>query len=299
MTHPTKRLVLEKVSRLKGVRDWIVRKLLVRLGSDQEQAGLAELAVSNRDAIGLDVISDGLYEKDILYLLFDRVLQPYKEKFLNGVAIDVGANIGNHALFFSSRFQKVIAFEPNPTAALFLRGNLRLNNSRNVLVYEYGLSNQDRKAHLEIREHNNLGSAAVSEHDGTEITLRTLDGTCDNELADFDVCLIKVDVEGHELAVLQGAKNLISTQKPIMMFEVAKKHGSDGADEIFYFLREQGYKGFYSVARDYRFPKLKSPWFRALIRLIFGTRYQLSQWEELDDRFYNCVVALEREIDWL
>lgn len=66
------------------------------------------------DHIGDEIFINGLYEMNLLHGLFDCVLGRFSDKFLHGTCLDVGANIGNHSLFWSTRFKSVYAFEPNP-----------------------------------------------------------------------------------------------------------------------------------------------------------------------------------------
>jgi hypothetical protein len=60
-----------------------------------------------------------------------------------------------------------------------------------------------------------------------------------------DVDLIKIDVEGHELAVIEGAVDTILRCKPHLIIEIEQRHISKPIDEIFDFILQQGYDGFF------------------------------------------------------
>lgn len=82
------------------------------------------LAVFSRDHVGIRVQVDGLYEKPYLEFFIEWL------KFnFSGLALDVGANIGNHSVFFSKYFQKVMSFEPNPSTYHLLSYNATLGKN--------------------------------------------------------------------------------------------------------------------------------------------------------------------------
>ena len=289
---------LHRLSRLGMLTDALFKRWLRARAARATRDGYDDLAVSGRDMIGSDVLTDGLYERALLKTLFDDLLAPRAKEFSEGVAVDVGANIGNHSLFFSHRFSKVLAFEPNPTAVHFLRGNINLNDAGNVDVHTFGLSDQSRTAFLGMREGNNIGSGSMLADRTSEslsIEVKTLDEVLESDYEDETIRLIKIDVEGHELGVLRGAGKLLKKQKPILLFEVAGKYGEAGSDAVLQFLREVGYRGFFTVAKDHPLPELRSKASRIMVRLILGASYEMRRWDTLDDRFYNAVIATESE----
>ena len=70
------------------------------------------LAIFAFDHVGLAINSHGRYENDILNATFQFLKS--KELIGDGAALDVGANIGNHSVFFAKYFNKVVSFEPHP-----------------------------------------------------------------------------------------------------------------------------------------------------------------------------------------
>ncbi len=138
-------------------------------------------------------------------------------------AIDVGASIGMYAAEMARHAAKVIAFEANPQVAAF---TARVA-PRNVEVINVALSSTSGRASLKIPL-NAKGHAIdelatiepgnplhASEAASTHVEMKRLD---DFEISDCS--FIKIDVEGHEEAVLDGAAALIAAQRPVLMVEL-------------------------------------------------------------------------------
>ena len=63
------------------------------------------------DHIGDSIFVDGLYEGALLQSAFSTLLHSYAGRFAESACLDVGANIGNHSVFFADRFARVVAVE--------------------------------------------------------------------------------------------------------------------------------------------------------------------------------------------
>jgi len=95
---------------------------------------------------------EGIYER--------RFLDLVKSHLPSGaVVIDVGANIGNHAVYLSDACAEIHCFEPNPTVVERLRENLRLNEIDNAHVHPVGLSDQNAELHFAVDHDGNLGAS--------------------------------------------------------------------------------------------------------------------------------------------
>jgi FkbM family methyltransferase len=142
-----------------------------------------------------------------------------------GTMIDVGANVGFYSLVGSLAFDHVHAFEPCSATFVRLERNIQLSRKRHVRAHSIGLSSVNETAALRTSP-NNTGSNAVVRkgsvmHEAKaleEIQLRTLDEVA-TELSLSDVGFIKVDVEGHESAVLRGAHETLSRWHPAVFVE--------------------------------------------------------------------------------
>lgn len=154
-----------------------------------------------------------------------KVLQP------DFVILDVGANIGFHTLNFARICSKgfVHAFEPDNKSFKTLSANIELNNFRNVAVHPIALGAKDEKLPFYKLYINNPGANRIlahapSSHFGQQqVDVRTCDHIAD-ELMLQRLDLIKIDVEGFELFVLQGATNTINKYRPILFVELAEKN---------------------------------------------------------------------------
>jgi FkbM family methyltransferase len=247
------------------------------------------------DHIGDSIFMDGLYEGAALYSVFYGLLANHAQKFARSSCLDVGANIGNHSMFFADRFARVISIEPNPVFCLAFRATLALNKLANVQLLECGLGAETgRLAYRQASAANLGGSHFLSATDEGSADYPALEIKVGDEVMESlnirDLALIKIDVEGLELAVLQGLQRTLARQDPIVMFEAHPEVDRAGAEATLAYLRKLGYVHLYSCERpriSRREPKLK----RALFRLRHGSKPRAIRLEVLDDRQYLMLFA--------
>lgn len=134
--------------------------------------------------------------------------------------IDIGANIGNHSLFFAKymKCKNVYAFEPmQKNTALF---NINLSAMKDkCFLYEIALSNINGKKPLYNTEINNNGGFSLNKNEKSIKVLDEIDVVKLDNFGFTDVTFIKIDVENHENEVLQGAKQTILKNKPTIILE--------------------------------------------------------------------------------
>jgi FkbM family methyltransferase len=139
------------------------------------------------------------------------------------VMVDVGADIGNHAIYLSRYFSKIVCFEPSPDIVARLSSNIRLNGLTNIDVKAVGLSNRDALLHYKLNRSGNLGASGFqSEANAETVDLPVKRGDDCLQLDRLD--FLKVDVEAHELQVFQGLQYTILKHWPIISFEF---HGQE------------------------------------------------------------------------
>ena len=156
--------------------------------------------------------------------------------------IDIGANVGLYTYRFAQLFRHVESFEPIPLCAKIISSS----KLRNVTVHNTALSNQHGQATLNIPatggpEATSFASLSnqFAEADTLTVDLQTLDSF---EFSEVD--LIKIDVEGHELEVLQGGLETLKRQSPTLLIEIEQRHHpASGIEEIFDFILALGYRG--------------------------------------------------------
>ena len=159
-------------------------------------------------------------------------------------AIDIGVWWGPWTYMLAKRVPRVDAFEPNPDLVAALREampeNVQLHSvalgetpGETTLWIPPGGMGTEGRATLEPGRRPDVGGRLVS------VQRARLDSF---DLR--DVGFIKIDVEGHEFAVLRGAVNLLETQQPNLMIEIEHRSSDeDHIDEIVAFLAERGYAG--------------------------------------------------------
>jgi len=171
-----------------------------------------------------------------------RTGQPYEAKVLyhifrqgfKGTAIDVGAHIGNHTLWFALACGlKVYAFEPLEYRALM--DNLQINslngNDGSVRAWPVALGDRAGRAGAVGK-----GTLESREIDGSDtVPVCVLD---DFHLSD-DISLMKIDVEGWEPQVLRGARETITKNRPVIYAEARDKKAHARNEKV---LKELEYK---------------------------------------------------------
>lgn len=141
----------------------------------------------------------------------------------DGVVFDIGANVGVYlaALHAWKRGRlKLVGFEPIPTTLAFLQQTLVLNGVP-ARIEPVGVSNADGELRLTAYSHgwNNFWiKDEHSEHPSISVRTRSLDAWI-AEHPEIEPDAIKIDVEGHELAVLEGAVALLARKRPALMIE--------------------------------------------------------------------------------
>ena len=143
--------------------------------------------------------------------------------------IDIGANVGNHALYFATRMNaaRVVVAEPNPLALAPLVANVVINDLTDVIdlgALGVGLSDQSQGGFGMKRHDKNLGATKMFEGRGALEVHRG-----DDLFADEAPDLIKIDVEGMEMKVLSGLEETISKHRPMILIEVDGENDADFA----------------------------------------------------------------------
>jgi len=166
--------------------------------------------------------------------------------------IDIGANFGYHTLLFSHNCsENVYAFEPQIQNFELLEENVKNNEIKNVILYNYACGDENCEVKMPIYECNykiNMGDITPN----INCLNNNFSTTKSILLDEFDfpskIDLIKIDVQGWEKKVLIGATNLLKTHKPILIiefeyFQLEKTNTT--CKELFDFIREQNYYIFY------------------------------------------------------
>jgi FkbM family methyltransferase len=127
--------------------------------------------------------------------------------------VDVGAYKGYYAVRMARRCEHVIAFEPNPRNRRILEGNARLNGLGNVTILPYAVGEARYRAKLYPAASGSTLLEGYVDAEPVEVEVVPLDEVVDR------AGVIKVDVEGYEARVVQGARKLIERLKPTLVIE--------------------------------------------------------------------------------
>jgi FkbM family methyltransferase len=184
----------------------------------------------------------GIYE----HYIFDYIREKIDIKGKN--IIDIGANFGFHTLEFAELVEHghVFSFEPQKLVYYQLCGNVILNGFDNVTTYNTALSDEVNVLKMENLQYHsevdiNIGNAhldACYDNGYNLVNVNTLDSY------NFEnVSILKIDVQGYEPRVLDGAKETINKNKPTIFIEVEEPqlYGMESKD-IFERLDALGYE---------------------------------------------------------
>jgi len=209
------------------------------------------LLLKGNDLIS-NAVRNGGYEIEV-FALSHKLL----EKHENGVVLDIGANLGSFTVPLAARNPRFTfhAFEPQRIVYYQLCANTFVNGLDNVHCHHFGLSDKRDRFQTVVPDYANevnIGAFSVDKE------VRENDYECKTEgmketmavfpLDDgqhFNVRLIKIDVEGHELEVVKGAKQTIKANNyPPIIFEAWnwKPWFEPKRKELFTFLEKLGYQ---------------------------------------------------------
>jgi len=166
------------------------------------------------------------------------------------IIMDIGANVGDISMHFAQYTGdkgQVHSFEPDPTNFSRITKNLSLNNFKNIQLNNVGLGSQQAHLKMIVRDEHNRGMNQL-------VKEKVKEGEIGIEIIKLDdyiaakgiihIDLIKIDVEGFDFEVLNGASNTLDTIKPDLFIELddrcLKKQGSS-ARELVAFLNSKSY----------------------------------------------------------
>lgn len=169
----------------------------------------------------------GAFEKPLLYFLRDCLNSLGETEPGDTVYCDVGANIGQHALFMSRVATQVHAFEPYPPVSEQLEAHLIRNRIDNVCLHKLGLGDEDGTLPFFAPSGSNTGVGsfdADSQQRGNTPAGQLRIARGDAYLTDLALTrldLMKIDVEGFERKVLAGLRDTLQRFRPVLVIEVS------------------------------------------------------------------------------
>lgn len=217
-----------------------------------------------------------------------------KLKIQRRTFIDVGANYGIWSMYLASRFVNVEAFEPNEEVTLSLR-NL---GKSNVRLHHFGLDTVEHVGTIFIPRidsvyvHQRASAFKNAEHN-QEIRVRF---TSLDKFNFENVDLIKIDVEGSEAQVLDGAISTINRNRPILIVEIELRHNAKGRETISR-IESLGYSGYFLMDNkmvsisEFYFEKYQLPNGKVLGKIQYINNFIFIPIERRDEVLMDCKLG--------
>jgi len=191
------------------------------------------------------------YEGDYVFQTVETTQDYYESALLNrwsplvrdpAFILDVGANLGNHTMFWSRFFPGagIISMEPLPENYECLIRNIADNRLSSVRALRVAAGEKPGHVCIDSFDPENLGSTSFRYSDDQEtITaeIRTLDSVRE-EFRLSGIGLVKIDTEGFELSILKGMPVILEQDRPVLWIEC----GADTIAEVLRLLTEKNYR---------------------------------------------------------
>lgn len=261
-----------------------------------------DIAVFVNDQIGSDIITFGRYDRQNLEMTQQVLTKLTKsDGFRDEVCLDIGANIGNHALYYSKLFSQVIAFEPNPIVYKLLQASILRNRITNIRLCTVGLGPIKEKKNLSIYDENLGKSSLVHETDDghAEFDIEIEIDVGDDLIKEINIgqsriSFIKIDVEGFEADALKGLRSTILKHHPVICIELNFLSDKEAATAAINVLNTLGYKDFYVLERAHPF---NSRYINLLFRMFHGDELDLARLKKYESVNYPQVFCVASPAD--
>ncbi len=169
--------------------------------------------IDNNCAVINALLKNRTWEKKITNI-FNKYVKP------DWVCIDVGTYIGLHTLTLSKLCETVIGFEAQPLIYDCLNNTINNKNITNVILHNIALSNEQGDTQIFTNNNGNASLAGIRDH-LFKYNYNIKKNTLDNYNIPH-VDLMKIDIEGSEWIMLEGATELINKCRPMIILETFK-----------------------------------------------------------------------------
>ncbi|EGK8061560.1 FkbM family methyltransferase [Campylobacter lari] len=155
------------------------------------------------------------------------------DKYLSeeSIVLDIGANIGNHSIYWSliSNVKAIYSFEPIKNTFDILQKNIYINNIKDkIQIFNIALGKENSYADIKFYDSNNIGATQITQKNPSHpsaanvqnIQIVKLDEFINSNFQYEKIDMIKIDVEGFENNVLAGAVNTIEKYHPTIVIEI-------------------------------------------------------------------------------
>ncbi len=169
-------------------------------------------------------------EEHFIEFMSERNVRNYQQeirllsfKYLDNcrVAIDIGANVGLWARDICNKFEHSHLFEPYDKNIECLKKNLSLYD--NYTIHEYALSNIDGIGELYFNE-NCLGGSSLNPNSSKDLMKKQINKKKLDNFSFKNIDYIKIDVQFHELEVIEGSLETLKINNPVICVEAARRN---------------------------------------------------------------------------
>jgi FkbM family methyltransferase len=233
-----------------GALDYILRRVLWRLHRLRGRTLAFPLPDGAKVALPLEspFAADIYCTQGYVDWGSEQMLVQYLQTLPKGVCIDVGANMGYYSCILSLHATEVIAFEPDPRN----HAALRAQNIPNLTLIANAVSDVIGNASFDVSGtsavgHLHPGAASTAQID---VEMTTLDAWWKSQRNAPRVTAVKMDIEGHEIAALRGANELVEANQPVLLIEYGMGDGLPNTiEELDAWLGRHRYEMFAMIRR--------------------------------------------------
>ena len=228
------------------------------------------------------------------YGSYEKELEDLLKKMLrsNDVFIDIGANIGYFSLLVANNSPtvKVISFEPVADLFQKMNDNITLNNIKNIMTVNAAVGEVNEEKELFVSASDNLGMSSFKQPENysgkkEKVEVVTIDDWFKTSgLSKIDI--IKLDIEGSELAGLKGMKEVLLKQKPVLIVEINPETLSMfnlKPSDIYDYLKQLNFEGFL-ILENGRLEVFKSAEINQTTNVLFIHKDKNKEYPELFDK---------------
>ena len=213
---------------------------------------LIQLNLNN--PIDREIYFKGEYEKKQLDYISKNIKKENMDYF-----IDVGAHMGFYSINLAKEKINIISFEPIKENFIQLKKNIQINNMKNIKIFNFGLSNNNKKVLMWVPNKEKTGGYSIFDTKDEEIKKYNFKKIhkklCRIKKGDDLIKLknkkiaIKIDVERHEINVLKGIEELIKKNQIFLQIELFDKRKKN----ITNYLQSKKFVFLKKIKKDYFF----------------------------------------------
>jgi FkbM family methyltransferase len=188
----------------------------------EERVGL-RLLLDLDNVVDQQIFVSGTWEKEIIDTLLGLAREEQQRHGGKAVFLDIGAHWGLYALLAhqSGMFDRIVAFEPDPTNYGQLQANLFLNGATtSIEALQLATSDRERTFGLSLSTTRNRGGTRVVEvGQADQVTCRAVRVDQQLDVAG-KLLVVKMDVEGHEMEAIEGLVGLLAKNRCVIQVEI-------------------------------------------------------------------------------